>query len=46
LQVGGSRLFTSLPNPSPGRRAVLPAADPGAGLPATVFYESITLVTS
>jgi hypothetical protein len=46
LQVGGSRLFASLPNPSPGRSTLLPAADPGADQPATVFYEAVTLVTN
>ena len=46
LQVGGSRLFASLPNPSPRCRAMLPAAGPEPDQPATVFFQTITLVTS
>jgi hypothetical protein len=46
LQVGGSWLFASLPNPSPRCRAMLPAAGPEPDQRATVFFQTITLVTS
>ena len=42
LQVGGSRLFASLPNPSPRAAPCCRRPDPEPDQPATVFYETLT----